>query len=532
MAENPILRGFNPDPSICRAGDTYYIATSTFEWYPGVRIHRSRDLENWEIAAMPLDRASQLDMRGNPDSGGIWAPCLSWADGLFWLVYTDVKRIDGNYKDAHNYLVTAPSIEGPWSDPVYLNSSGFDPSLFHDEDGRKWLLNMVWDHRGTQPRRDPPRGLFGGIIAQEYDPQARRLIGDIHEIFTGSPLGMTEGPHLLRHGGRYYLCTAEGGTGYEHAVTYARSEALTGPYELHPEAHVLTARHAPDNALQRVGHGQLVDTPDGRWFHTFLCGRPLPGRNQCQMGRETGIEEVEWRSDGWLYRKGGGMAPAGTGAPRREVAHTPLASGPLPLDFQWLRSPFPERLFSFDARPGWLRLFGRESIGSWFEQALVARRQTEAQCSAEVTLAFDPPDFQAQAGLTAYYNRHKFHYLCLTRGDDGARVLMIQSCAGDWPEAALIFPLGDGVPAPDGPLELGLDIAGATLQFRFRSPGAAWQPIGPELDAGVLSDEGGRGEHASFTGTFLGMAAQDLSGRATPADFRDFRYRCGDGTAP
>jgi hypothetical protein len=113
MITNPILPGFNPDPSICRAGPDYYIATSTFEWYPGVQIHHSTDLVNWRLVSRPLTRASQLDMRGNPDSCGIWAPCLSWADGLFWLVYTDVKRLDGNFKDAHNYIVTAPDITGP-----------------------------------------------------------------------------------------------------------------------------------------------------------------------------------------------------------------------------------------------------------------------------------------------------------------------------------------------------------------------------------------------------------------------------------
>ena len=102
MIVNPILPGFNPDPSICRVGEDYYIATSTFEWYPGVQIHHSRDLVNWKLVKRPLDRASQLDMRGNPDSCGIWAPCLSHADGRFWLVYTDVKRYDGNFKDAHN----------------------------------------------------------------------------------------------------------------------------------------------------------------------------------------------------------------------------------------------------------------------------------------------------------------------------------------------------------------------------------------------------------------------------------------------
>ena len=186
MIHNPILPGFNPDPSICRVGDDYYIATSTFEWYPGVQIHHSTDLVNWTLVKRPLDRASQLDMRGNPDSCGVWAPCLSHADGLFWLVYTDVKRFDGNFKDAHNYIVTAPAIEGPWSDPVYVNSSGFDPSLFHDDDGRKWFLNMLWNHVSDRRWRQPETPSFAGILLQEYDAKAGKLVGPVEE-------------HLCRH---------------------------------------------------------------------------------------------------------------------------------------------------------------------------------------------------------------------------------------------------------------------------------------------------------------------------------------------
>ncbi|MEP3665437.1 MAG: glycoside hydrolase family 43 protein, partial [Roseibium sp.] len=228
--QNPVLSGFNPDPSICRAGDDYYIATSTFEWYPGVQIHHSRDLVHWRLVTRPLSRESQLDMRGNPDSCGIWAPCLTHADGQFWLVYTDVKRNAGSFKDAHNYIVTAPDIAGPWSDPVYANSSGFDPSLFHDDDGRKWFVNMIWDHR-----KEPTP--FAGILLQEFDPQAGKLVGPIKNIFKGTDRGLVEGPHLYKRDGWYYLLTAEGGTGYRHAVTLARSKRLTGPYEVHPDKH-------------------------------------------------------------------------------------------------------------------------------------------------------------------------------------------------------------------------------------------------------------------------------------------------------
>ena len=142
---NPILPGFHPDPSVVRVGKDYYIATSTFEWFPGVEIHHSRDLIHWELAARPLNRVSQLDMRGVRCSCGVWAPCLSYCDGVYYLIYTIMNSTGGAFKDTDNYLVTATEISGEWSDPVYLNSTGFDPSLFHGGNGRKWLVNMGWD---------------------------------------------------------------------------------------------------------------------------------------------------------------------------------------------------------------------------------------------------------------------------------------------------------------------------------------------------------------------------------------------------
>lgn len=536
MIRNPILPGFNPDPSICRAGDEYFIATSTFEWYPGVQIHRSRDLVNWQLACRPLSRASQLDMRGNPDSCGIWAPCLSYADGLFWLVYTDVKRYDGNFKDTHNYIVTAPAIEGPWSDPVYVNSSGFDPSLFHDDDGRKWFVNMQWNHRTASVGGKPRAPAFDGILLQEWDPEARRLKGPARNIFRGTPLGLVEGPHLFKRKGWYYLTTAEGGTGYTHAVTMARSRSLEGPYELHPLVHPITAKDHPEAPLQRAGHGQIVETPDGQVYHTHLCGRPLPGLGglrRSPLGRETAIQRCEWRSDDWLYLADGGVVPqlevrppdpAATPHPRGAV-HTPFAGlTRLPPDFQWLRTPHPERLFTFTGEA--LRLIGRESIGSFFEQSLVARRQEDFAFRAETTLAaFAPTTYQQSAGLTLYYNRHKFHYLSVSWDDAlQGRVLTIMSCPGDWPDGRMSFPLAEPVPLPaSGALRLAAEVNGTVLQFHADT-GSGWQPVGPVLDASIVSDEAGRGEHGSFTGAFVGMLAFDTSGGACPADFTDFRY--------
>ncbi len=528
MIENPVLRGFNPDPSICRVGSDYYIATSTFEWYPGVQIHHSTDLVNWRLVARPLNRAAQLDMRGNPDSCGIWAPCLSWADGRFWLVYTDVKRLDGAFKDAHNYIVTCATIDGAWSDPTYVTSSGFDPSLFHDEDGRKWFVNMRWNHRGVGSGLNPANDLFDGIELREWDPM-QGLLGEATTIYTGTDLGLTEAPHLFKRGGWYYLTVAEGGTGYDHAVTMARSRDIRGPYETHPQKHVLTTRFAPESPLQRVGHGQVVETPAGEVYHSFLCGRPLKdarGRNFCAMGRETGLAACEWRADGWLYLKGGGMVPPLTvPAPAVRAADRPVRrrfTDRLPEEFQWLRTPYPERIFRLTGHS--LQLTGRESWGSWFEQALVARRQEHHAYQAATVVLADPPNWQRGAGLTTYYNRFKFHLAVITR-EAGQRVVQVASCLGN-ADQDLTF--HGNFPVPEGPIRLEVRVDGAAQQFLIGREDEAARPVGPVLDASIISDEGGRGEHGSFTGAFVGMIAYDLTGLGWTAEFTGFDYVPGD----
>ena len=522
MIRNPILPGFNPDPSICRVGEDYYIATSTFEWYPGVQIHHSRDLANWTLVSRPLNRAALLDMRGNPDSGGIWAPCLSHADGRFWLVYTDVKRLEGDWKDAHNYITTCETIDGDWSDPWYVNSSGFDPSLFHDDDGRKWFVNMQWNHRGPGSGVNPANDRFDGILLQEWSPD-RGLFGPVTNIYAGTDRGLTEAPHLFKRNGWYYLTTAEGGTGYDHAVTLARSRRIEGPYEDHPEQHVISTKGVPGHPVQRTGHGQYVEAPDGTGWHTYLMGRPLmhDGKPYCATGRETGIARVVWRDD-WMYLEGGGLLPPEVvdgpeQAPRGPVSHDRFDR--LPDEFQWLRTPHPERLFR--AEDGALVLTGRESIGSWFEQSLVARRQEDAGYDAGTTLDFAPVTYQQAAGLVTYYNRHKFHGAFLTF-EDGQRCLTLISCNGDWPAGRLDHPIAP-VPVPDGPITLSVAVRGATQQF-YWDAGQGRQPLGPAREAYHVSDEGAQGEHASFTGAFVGMMAFDASGQGAEARFSAFSY--------
>jgi xylan 1,4-beta-xylosidase len=205
--QNPVLAGFHPDPSILRVGTDYYIATSTFEWYPGVRLHHSTNLVDWAPLGGALNEKRLLDLTGAADSGGVWAPSLTYAHGQFHLLYTDVATFAGGYWDPQNYLVTADSIDGPWSDPVVLHGRGFDASLFHDDDGSTWMLSMVADAR-------PGNNRFAGISIQRYDRDARVLTGDEHMIFKGTAAEVTEAPNLYRIGDWYYLLTAEGGTSW------------------------------------------------------------------------------------------------------------------------------------------------------------------------------------------------------------------------------------------------------------------------------------------------------------------------------
>ena len=532
---NPILPGFNPDPSIVRVGEDYYIATSTFEWFPGVQIHHSRDLVHWRLLTRPLTRPSQLNMLGDPDSCGIWAPCLTYADGQFWLIYTDVKRYGrttvggasgASLRDFHNYLVTCPTIDGEWSDPVYLNSSGFDPSLFHDDDGRKYLVNMLWDHRPGQNR-------FAGIVLQEYSVPERKLIGRRENIFRGTPLGLTEAPHLYRRDGWYYLLTAEGGTGWGHAVTMARSRKIVGPYELHPDAQILSSRQRPDVELQRAGHADLVETPAGETYMVYLCGRPLRNRGRCTLGRETAIQKMTWGADGWLRTTDGqGIPQIETDAPTLPEQKFPVVpvrenfdGAKLPVDFQWLRSPWPDELFSLTVRPGYLRLFGRETIGSSFKQALVARRQQAHCCSASTVVEFEPEHFQQAAGLVCYYNSAKFHYLYVSHDEAVGKHLRVMTCTPDSPQTDS-FTAPIALP-PGARVELRVEIDQERLLFAYRVEGrdTAWQWLPQQFDASILSDEATAPGAPNFTGAFFGVACQDTSGAGLPADFDWFECR-------
>ena len=531
--QNPILPGFNPDPSIVRVGDDYYIATSTFEWFPGVSIHHSKDLVNWTLITYPLQRVSQLDMRGNPDSCGVWAPCLGYNKGLFYLVYTDVKRFAGDVKDMHNYIVTASDLCGNWSEPSYVNSSGFDPSLFFDDDGRAWFLNMLWDHRPSTGRNNwHPGKYFGGIMLQEYELQHGKLIGKAQNIFQGTGVGLSEGPHLYKRNGYYYLLLAEGGTGKDHVATLARSQKINGPYQANPQGPIITSANDPTNPIKRSGHGDWVETVNGDYYLVYLCARPLPYRGRSVMGRETAIQPLVWTDEGWPKLASGKTSPASQfevdmtlcSPARITNQREDFDSNRLPLEFQSLRVPLPESTMSLTERPGYLRLKGKESLGSLFHQALVARRQQAFCFEAETKIAFQPETFQQMAGLVCYYNSRKYYYLHITSDEQGRRGLDLSMCVSDVHSK---YPLDQAILlSGDNEIKLKVDVEYDLLVFSYQDGSAPWVTLPFSLDYSVLCDELGEGgADANFTGSFVGMCCQDLSGQSLAADFDYFYYR-------
>ncbi|MBM2619367.1 glycoside hydrolase family 43 protein [Actinoplanes sp. LDG1-06] len=534
MIRNPVLPGFHPDPSILRVGADYYIATSTFEWFPGVRVHHSTDLVHWQPLGGVLTENRLLDLTGAADSCGIWAPNLTYAHGLFHLLYTDVGTFAGGYWDPQNYLVTAPAITGPWSDPVVLHGRGFDSSLFHDADGATWMLSMRADWR-------PGRNRFAGIEIQRYDRDERRLTGPAHLIFEGTGAGLTEAPNVYRQDGWYYLITAEGGTSWAHQVTVARSRHLLGPYEVDPGGPLLTSAGRPELTLQKAGHGSLVQTADGEWYLAHLAARPYTPYGRCVLGREAALQKVEWEAGAWPRIRDGVPAdhvPAPAGAtvitrpPSSELFEDDHFDAPaLGPNWSTLRRPAAPDWIDLSARPSNLRIHGGQSPMARHRPSLVARRVTARRCTFEATCEFEPRNPRQLAGITAYYNSRNWYYLHLTADDDGTPVLDLLVCdSGHVTTVPGVQTVVDGIPR----LGLRIRFDGPLLTFAYTTnPGAApvWYDLGRAFDATTLSDEyaativPGEPEAWGFTGAFVGLWVQDLGAEGGYADFDRAAYR-------
>ncbi len=533
---NPVLTGFHADPSMIRVGDTYYIANSTFEWFPGVRLHESKDLVHRNILPSPLSRSSQLDMRGNPSSGGIWAPDLSYADGRFWLIYTDVKVVNGAFKDCTNYLVTAEDIHGPWSEPVRINGVGFDASLFHDDDGRKYLVQQTWDFREYHHQ-------FDGITLTEFDVDTMKLKPETaRTIWDGTSVKITEGPHLYKKDGWYYLFAAEGGTVYEHQESVARSRTLDEcSFEVMPNGPFIGNFDTPDTYLQKQGHGALVDTPSGEWYYASLCGRPWrhdtePAhgtRGWCTLGRETSIQKVEWDEDGWPRVVGGHGGQRYVDAPKDAIEtlapttrdeHDEFDSGELGPNWNTLRVPFTDAMGTVGG--GKLALRGQGSLCNLFDLSLVARRWQAFDFDAETKVRFDPKNYMQMAGLTNYYDDLCWSWAFVT-WDEKRHARVIEVAQNDFNQYTS-FLKDDAIVVPEDAEAVWLRTKVRTeyYSYEYSFDGEHFTEIPVRLDAKILSDDYVNQRYGGFfTGAFVGLACVDLSGYDAKAEFDYFDYR-------
>lgn len=543
MIHNPILKGFHPDPSIVRVGEDYYIATSTFEWWPGIRLHHSTDLVNWELIEYPLNRASQLDLRGVGASQGVWAPCLTYDKGVFYLLYTVVNSFYCNMYDTNNYLVTATDIHGPWSDPIPLNNFGFDPSMFHDDDGRKYMVSMVTDHR-------VPKKYVGRLVLQEYDPVQQKMTGPVRDIYRADQIFL-EGPHIFKRNGWYYLFSADTGTGEGHGQTIQRSRDVWGPYEMYQadfmertadnEAYsILTSRHHEDILLQKSGHCDLVETPEGEWYAVHLCGRAMDRRNPADaprfagerrymLGRETAIQKMKWTEDDWLVMADGSTTPKEyveepcgrqtVGKQQEEAERDHFDKPVLDPEYQSLRIPMTEHYLSLTERRGHLRMYGRSGLSSKFSQTLIAKRLTEFDMDISAKMEFDPEVFKQMAGLILLYDTDNYLYLHVSMDEDCGKCITLLKAENKKYEY-----LTDYIPIYSGlPIYLKAEMRNGYIDFSYRVEGCEWQKIAEHIDGSFMSDEACN--EGWFTGAMAGSCCQDLTGFGKYADFDWFEVK-------
>lgn len=539
MIQNPIFKGFNPDPCICRKQDDYYAAVSSFEWFPGIPVYHSKDLKNWELYTHVLTDDREVELRKLPSAKGIWAPCLTYceAEDLFYVVYGVMNSMNARYFDVDNFLITAKDIRGPWSRPVYLNSAGFDASLFHDDDGKKYVVSLEWE---TREGYEKP----GEICMVEYDPEKQEVKGHVKRIWRGgTDRGCIEAPHLTKRGDYYYIMCAEGGTGYNHCVTMGRSKHVWGPYEKDPMNPIVTSRpgesyerhdpdhlklkyYNPDSILQKSGHGSYVDLPNGETYLLHLCARPFAPELCCTLGRETGIQKMRWTEDGWLR-----MAD-GSNLAKMEAEEAALLEVPMPQipDFDDFDSEelgrcyyapriMPESFVDLKARPGYLRMRGQESRTSLNRVSILARKLTSVYTTVTAKMEFQPEVYQHSAGLILYYDNMNYvnlrKYYSQTLGGSALSIVHLEN--GGKNEM-----VDTRVGVRDVPIYLRIKIEGRKFHFEWSYDGEQYTPIGGEFETARFSDE--YCKFGEFTGAFVGMTCADRARHRHYADFDFFEY--------
>lgn len=543
MIKNPILPGFNPDPCICRKGEDYYMAVSSFEWFPGIPVYHSKDLKNWELYSHVLTDDVAVDLKKLPSAKGIWAPCLTYCEkeDLFYVVYGVMNSMNARYFDVDNYLITAKDIKGPWSESVYIHSSGFDASILHDDDGRKYIVSLEWE---TREGYEKP----GAICMVEYSSEKKEIVGYPKRIWSGgTDRGCIEAPHLTKRGDYYYIMCAEGGTGYGHSVTMGRAKEVWGPYEGDPTNPILTSipgdfyeRHDPDHlkpkyfnpesVLQKSGHGSYVETQLGEVYLVHHTARPFVPELRCTLGRETAIQKMKWTDDGWL-RMYDDLNLA-----KEYVAESKLPEYKVPqipnfddfdgeeLGIQYYAPRIaPSSFADVKARPGFVRIRGQESRCSLNKVSILARKLTSVYAKVTTKMEFKPEVHQHSAGLIMYYDNMNYIYLrkyySETLGQSALSIIHLEN--GEKTEF-----LNTRISVDECPIYLRLNVEGRQSYFEWSYDGEAYNKIGKVFDTTKFSDE--YCKYGEFTGTFVGMTCADRVLHKHYADFDFFNYEADE----
>lgn len=494
--KNPVLPGFYPDPSVCRAGNDFYLVTSSFEYFPGVPIFHSRDLVNWKQIGHVLDRKSQLPLVNAQCYSGIYAPTIRYYEGTFYMTTTNTSGVK-------NFIVTAKSPEGPWSEPIPVAQEGIDPSLLFDADGSVYYTTAG-----------------GGALQSKIDVKTGKLLSKPKLIWKGTGGRYPEAPHLYLINGWYYLMLAEGGTGYEHMVTMARSKSPWGPFKECPRNPILTHRSTP-SLIRATGHADLVFTGK-HWFMVFLGIRTFGYDDTHNLGRETFLSPVKWSKDGFPVIGDNGRIS--------EEMKSPLAPVRVPKEprrddfngnkpaycWNYLRNP-EEKRYSLSERPGFLRLKGSKyTLNDVAPTVWLGRRQCHHKARATASIEFKPAAANEEAGLCVRKNEHHHYEIFISKRRGRTSVVLRQRISGLKVETACV-PLSKKM-REHCVLAIEADINNYT--FLFGPSKNSLKPLGSG-EARYLSSEIAGG----FTGVYFAMYASG-NGKPckNPADFDWFDY--------
>ncbi|GKZ30288.1 hypothetical protein AbraIFM66950_008624 [Aspergillus brasiliensis] len=438
MYINPILPGFNPDPSIIRVGKDFFLVTSSFEYFPGAPIYHSTDLIQWTLIGHALTRPSQLQIQTPEPGGGVWATTLRYHDGVFYILAACFQRYRPQEDDRvwpRGFYVKTTNIwdSTSWSDPVYFDQIGFDQDLFWDDDGTVYLSSTY-----RKLDRTPGANLkdFAVHIVTVYLDTGASTSEP--KLIRESTSGVAEGSHIFKRGKYYYLFTAEGGTESGHCEWVSRSSTGPfGPWEVGPNNPLW--RNGVHDSVQNTGHADLVEDAQGQWWAVLLGVRPVWKDGQWEesvFGRETFLAPVAWQDD-WPIVNGGQKIPLHSDSPHLYELSTPVAwrddFSDRELQLGWYRKNTPVvRDYSLTERPGYLRLYGGPyNLSVPACPTLFLRKQTHRFCTWETRLSFNPRNQVCEAGTAVWWNYFTYSTIGIRRAADGGRVVRFSPAGGE-----------------------------------------------------------------------------------------------------